>query len=892
VTVCNVEVKMGLEIPVYVGGSGESVEIEFVFENNYGNGVMQFVYPSFKANVFAEYLVCAEFGTDPTLPLNPQMNYNDSLSMTLMDVSIEPIMSNPSEPATTVEAENSNNWMERFRDNIRSDWLSGDLDDPTPFFTDALVLPMEDILEEWASQYAYFLTNYVWLNNNLLANEQQNGTERIAAITGVDSLWGSSAPGCKSIENGDYAGISFVIVEAEDTYVGIGGNRPIADGKNVSSYQNPAQWVRLDGNELASLDSVSWLRNINNVHADSQNTYESPLSRQIFEDFIHDFLHGLIDLSLNDYHGENFCEDKWASIDAIILDECVNVTWGAYPDATEICEYFISEAEVQFFETCVQPTVIVNDLFCLGLHEKIITGANVVDGSRSWYKMSEDYMDLQSTIGVGCPIGDCNLINGGDFEAVQIDSMALPAPYIEPKSGYGEYDELHIPSWVSVEMELEAMLKGKQVNADYCEDYVPPNEGLYDAYEERLDQLDARINANFPSYEEAPESARDEFERIETWLDENSRISLATARDELEVIEGYLDAAAYDVHLNNGIIELQLAVDWSFPMYEGQSWEWAASNWAGNVVPYDNSYLDYSDLDYAPEAATSSNIRVSLDGICIYLDNNDITVTGAGYATVLENYLYGMAENPCGFGELLMGEIDFGELIDFDIPLPFVENNYWTLLEAAVNDDTENRSFAQDSMTAAFLMNSAAGYFELPTIIITSQYEDVSAENLFMEDLLPTIYNAFEPQKSVIYPRMFVMDEIYREVIKEYDDGWNRYRLNMDEMIVSRNSFATSQTESINDNADSHRWVGNDIEYFSDSGVDIFLFEPYFGNEIDESLDTIDEYGSGSWSTFAGQPLYDVSDDDAFFAVGSSWNPHEQPIDVAECSPDWRPGQQ
>jgi len=881
-------IEMEVEIPVYVAGTGEAVTIDFMF---YGfdrtgttGGTADFVFPSFKANVFAEYLLCTEYNTSPAYPTNLQVGYNDSLSMSLVDVSVVTEMQHPFEPTTTWSNE-SHNWVEWMLDAIESRQTSGSVEDPVPFLSAALIRPMEVILEDWSEQYSYFLTNYIWENNNILATESKTGTEKIAAISGIEPFWDSNTDGCREVfEGDDYAGVSFVIVEANDKYPGINGERLIAEGKNVSSYQKPAQWVRLNGNELQSLDTVMWLQDIDASYIDIEgNPYTNPMARQELEDFMKGFLTGIMDLSLNDYHGGNFCEDKWDDIETELSDGCVNITMAGIMDKENICEYILNEAEVDFFETCVQPNVIQTDLFCFGVDTFGIEADQfrIVNGERNWYKMSDDYKAMNDDLGSGCPITECQFLESGDFEPEQIDNMQLPSPYFLAKS---EGDELHVPGWISIEMEINATLKAKVTNSEVCDEYTVPNEGLYDAYSERLDLLDTRIAANFNEFDDAPRNIREEYDWIDNWLDENQRIPVSDAADEMDIIAGYLDDAAYEAVLSEGILELQLAVDWGFPMYKGRSWEWAASDWAGNVVPYQNYYAQTGDLAYTPEHEVEATVGISLDGICLYVDSSDISASGGAYAPSLENTMEAFAQNPCGFGEQLMGDYDFGDLVDFELPLPFVENNYWELLQTTATNQALNRVLTQQTFQAVYNMSTGDSIIELPTIIATSQ-------NKQLESVFPEIYVAFNPPEAAIYPRMMVMDEMNRTVAQEYDDGWGHYEFDMNEMIVARTSYSASQTMTVDDlNTGNDLWVGGDVEYFSDTYINLFLFEPYFGNEIDESLPTIDEYGS-AWSSVAGSRIYNARDDRDFFASGMDWNPHENPIDLAECSPDWMPGQ-
>jgi len=157
-----------------------------------------------------------------------------------------------------------------------------------------------------------------------------------------------------------------------------------------------------------------------------------------------------------------------------------------------------------------------------------------------------------------------------------------------------------------------------------------------------------------------------------------------------------------------------------------------------------------------------------------------------------------------------------------------------------------------------------------------------------------TFFGMVNPVRSAVYPRMLVMDEVYREGFYTWD---LLYEWSMDELNVAGETLGGPYFESP-DPASApagYTEVGPDV-LVGDGELYWYVLQPQFSAFTNESLGTldsavIDTSARSNWDMYAGQEVYDVETDGSFFAPGLGWSFHEDPLSDGELMPRWCPGQ-
>jgi hypothetical protein len=145
------------------------------------------------------------------------------------------------------------------------------------------------------------------------------------------------------------------------------------------------------------------------------------------------------------FDGE-FCEARWGdrntwpSVAYDVWHSCLDaVDEAQVTDEQQLCEYYLHEVAVAFYDTCVQPGVLALDDMCAGFDSDgsppmVVSGFQMGPGELRWDEVSTDYYDTYlADGGGGCACADMNTINHGDFQIT--DSYdhyenEPPSPYV------------------------------------------------------------------------------------------------------------------------------------------------------------------------------------------------------------------------------------------------------------------------------------------------------------------------------------------------------------------------------------------------------------------------------------------------------------------------------
>ncbi len=898
---------MTLDVPLFAPGTGEPVEV--TLDEN-GSQSLQLSIPDFEAAMTAQYLVCwAGSYTDPGSQL-PSLEEGivvtpwGGLGNQTWHVDTRGLRTHPGQGRALITGGTGTAALQADLDTALQD---GDVG-PVPFLAAALSVPLAELAEVWADEAGPFLGLYAKRVNNRVGEDPDTGNEAIAAIAGVTPMWDESSD-CTRWE-GSLAGLSVVLGDVADQTWAIGGTLSSLQGRNLASVDHPASWVRLDSESMEEMEDqnqvsrLDWLRDIN---ATLQQGYGDPLPHPLddtvepYENvrvLLADIVSGLVGNAVPAYDGE-FCEARWGdrntwpSAAYDVWHSCLDaVNEDAAPNEQQLCEYYLHEVAVAFFDTCVQPQALFMGSFCAGFAAADESPAMTVSdfamgpGHLRWDEVSADYYDTYLDGQGGCACAEMDTIINGDFQTTDsYDHYEIdpPSPYLTRQfvdTDGDRYEDtqltyLRFPAWATLSMDLAAQMKVKLPDPFVsCQEHDTPNGGKATAYEDRLADLDA-FRADLYGGE-LPASLQDEHDRLSEWLDDNLPVVNWYDDDIVDAWQhnvGVLDGAAHLATIDGGELEILLGVEWAFPLVEERGWEWMAQRWANNVVPVANSRAQSSPVQ------TTSDVTLSVDGLCLYLDPADVETTGAS-GWLLEDYLLNMTEAPCAAGTALLGgSLDLDSAMGLSLPIPFMDNTYWgAVLDLLEDDDDAKMGQVTDSLQAMYEQGNTGSSAEPPLIAALAVTERP------LLDWPQQMLELADPLKLAVYPRMLLVDQVWHEGFHTGGDlshGWT-----LDELFVSSISYGMSYDSGP---PAGSLWTGPDVPV-NTGHLAWYALQPQFASYTNESLTTIDSVTDG-WLEHGGQPYYSVTDDRNLFAFSSEWNPHEDELRGWASMPAWCPGQ-
>lgn len=594
------------------------------------------------------------------------------------------------------------------------------------------------------------------------------------------------------------------------------------------------------------------------------------------------------------YPDGDYCGDTWGAVgqaDTLadqVWDDCLAaVTDEVDPgDRDELCTFYLHEVAVAFYDVCVQPKAMPmsQNTRCAGLTSIAVSDPELSAGELRWDEVTQEYWD-SFVVGAGGCSGACDI--PGVYDIVDSYVFDTPAPYVSREFTDTDGDRfpdtyltyLHFPAWVTLSMNVDASFV-IDVDQGCPGDYDPPNMSRKAAYLERLLDLDYleywAYGGTLPPSLVAERARLNDFNQNEPdihpgsdWEDHRDNVFL-------------LDDAVHGVTIDGGTMEVLLGVEWSFPIHEDREWEWMAQRWANNVIPVEG------DLFAGNPSLTTADLTLSVDGVCLYLDQSEGDVQGYGpLGWVLVNTFYNMAEAPCASGSALLGSgLDLGGQMEMSLPVTFFSNGYWDLADGMLvsNPDDDVRLAAnRNAMTASLqqmYLEGKVGAMMEPALVTAMTYGGNGGPDYPIVYWPASIIETIKPRRAAVYPRMLVMDELMREGFYTADisNQWS-----MDELFVSSVSYGYTY-----DVEPSGHWIGPDIPV-NDGHVSWYAFEPEFSAYDNESLSTILGASNG-WPQYAGQELYSVLDDADLFGPNYDWMPHDDPLRDADRMPAWCPG--
>jgi len=894
---------MTVEVPFFASGTGEPVEV--TLDEN-GSQTLQLSLPGFEAEMTAEYLACwAGSYLDPG-SLLPSLEEGITVIPWTFDVpwSVDTrgVRTHPDRGRTIVTGGTGTAALQAEIDQA----LEDDDIDPVPFLAAALSVPLQELAEDWADQAGPFIGLYAKRVNNRVGEDTDTGNEAIAAIAGVTPKWDETSD-CTRWD-GSLAGLSVVLGDVADQTWAIGGTLSSLQGRNLGSVDYPASWVNLDSESMEDhVTRLDWLRDFYaTLRLDDNEDLFHPLDDSEDENvrvLLSDLVSGLLDSSVPPYNGES-CEARWGdpndeeSLASDVWNGCLEaVDENQAPNEQQLCEYYLHEVAVAFYDTCAQPSAMEIDGKCAGFapfepagwpHVEV-SGFEFDTGELRWDQVSQDYYDTYlGGGGGGCSCG------GSDFQTTDSFVWDPPSPYLTREHVDTDGDRfedsylnyLRVPAWITLRMDISAQLRIKVESG--CSEHDTPNEGKIVAYEDRMADLDAFRGSPFDG--ELPSGLQGEHDRLTEWLDDNDLVQWSDPglMDTWQANVDLLDDANYWVFIDGGELEILLGVEWGFPLVEEQAWEWMAQRWANNVLPSpsdEGAFVLASNL-------TTADVSLSVDGLCLYLDRNeqDVVALGGLANAALENALYNLSEAPCAAALGLLGaDFDLDSAMGLSLPIPFLENQYWQESRDALENGyvlataAEMQRNAVTSSLQSIYEDGRTGSSVEPPLIAALTTPEYSIREWPLDMLVFA-----KPATVAVHPRMLLMDEIWREGFYSVD-GDLSHDWTMDELFVSSVSYGTRYEWTP---ADGSLWTGPAVPAHT-GHLSWYALQPQFDSYPNESLATIydeaDEVDA-QWLDYAGQPLFSVLDDANLFDFGSDWSPHSDPLQGMERMPAWCPG--
>lgn len=892
---------MGLTVPFFAPSPVEAVEVTLDLN---GTQTLDLVYPDFEGEAEATFLMC--WSGVPSLGTYPSLE--DGIEMGLVSVYPRGIQIHPQQNPTVVAGGTGTAGLQADLTQALQDGIV----DPVPFYSAAFVVPFLDLLSQWDSQAATFFGLYAKRINNRVGTDPDTGSETITTIAGITPMWdsdGGYAGDCMP-GYGSLAGVSIVVGDAADAGWFIGPHLSSLAGRNVGS--NDTRWASMDSDTIENISPAApntinrtdWLRDYDAMIQTPDGTQlPHPLNSQaegsVIVDLLGDLLSGVLTQAAPAYHASypdgDYCGDTWGAVGEV--DTLADEVWSAClaavtddvdpADREELCTYYLHEVAVAFYDVCVQPKAMPmsQNSKCSGITSISVSNPEFSAGELRWDEVSTDYYDAFIAGAGGCTAA-CNV--PGVFDIVDSYVFDAPAPYVSREFADTDGDRfpdtyltyVNFPAWVNLTMDIDASFV-IDVDEGCPGDYDPPNMSKKAAYLDRLLDLD---QLEFWAYGGTlPPSLVAERERLDDFVQNEPNLYPGSDWEDHRDNVFLLDDAVNSVAIEGGTLEVLLGVEWSFPIHEDREWEWMAQRWANNVVP------DKGDIVAGTPPLTSADLTLSIDGICLHLDENEDDVQGSGPAAgLLENTFYNMAEAPCAAGSALLGSnLDLGSQMEMSLPVTYFSNDYWDTADAMLADHTlpdeirlaANRTMMTSSLQEMYVEGRVGAMME-PALITAMTYGGNGGPDYPMEYWPASIIETINPRRVAVYPRMLLMDELMREGFYTWDvaNQWS-----MDELFVSSVSYGyTYDVETWG------YWTGPNIPV-NEGHVFWYAFEPEFSAYDNESLATILGVDPG-WSQYAGQEFYSVLDDNDLFGQGSDWMPHDHALRRAEHMPAWCPG--